>query len=386
MGKRLISLLLAQALCCSNLSLPVSASPPSDTLRPLDATNSAVSSHLRHDFSSLEATYAWSLVEPVLQDDAFIQRLVGWMEDAEHLRTILVDGETIAAQTPGFFIAWQLALERFQQRRKLPDLQAAAQASAARVLIHFSPGQPLPHRLSRLLRDVNEAGAATDLEPSWFEPISEPPSVPIDLAIGSHAWLSTIGASASVKAALDTPPSAVVAPPTAVVASPEASASVHRVELPAAVATVPIGLLAHHEWFIPFFAPGMESVGWLAAPIVLLSAILHEIAHGWMAKRFGDDTAARAGRLSLLKFWRHLDPLGTMALILSTMALGVPVGWMKPVPVAFSRLTPAQQRAVPRSAPPPTSRWPAAWAWPRPSSAAPPGWYSGSWRIWDWAS
>ncbi len=205
MGKRLISLLLAQAMLCANLSLPAFASPQPDTLRPLDATHSVVSSHLRHDLSSLEATRAWSRAEPALQDDAFIERLAGWMEDAAHPHTILVEGGTIAAQAPGFFIAWQLALERFQQRRKLADLQAAAQAGAARVLIYFqtSADQTLAHRLSRLLRDVNEAGAATDLEPSWFRPITEPPSVPIDLAIGSHVWLATVGSAASVKVALD---------------------------------------------------------------------------------------------------------------------------------------------------------------------------------------
>lgn len=64
---------------------------------------------------------------------------------------------------------------------------------------------------------------------------------------------------------------------------------------------------------------------------LLYSIILHEIAHGWVAYLFGDDTAMRSGRLSLNPL-THLDPLGTLLLFIAGF------GWAKPVPVDYSRL------------------------------------------------
>lgn len=64
---------------------------------------------------------------------------------------------------------------------------------------------------------------------------------------------------------------------------------------------------------------------------LLYSIILHEISHGFVAYLFGDDTAKRAGRLSLNPLV-HLDPIGTLALFL------VGFGWAKPVPVNYSNL------------------------------------------------
>jgi Zn-dependent protease len=68
------------------------------------------------------------------------------------------------------------------------------------------------------------------------------------------------------------------------------------------------------------------------AVILLVSFPVHEFAHAWVAYRLGDDTAARAGRLSLNPL-RHLDPMGTLILV-ATQAFG----WAKPVPVAPWRL------------------------------------------------
>lgn len=62
------------------------------------------------------------------------------------------------------------------------------------------------------------------------------------------------------------------------------------------------------------------------AVAVLISLILHECAHGYMALRCGDPTAKMLGRLSLNPL-RHLDPIGTVCMFL----LGF--GWAKPVPV-----------------------------------------------------
>jgi Zn-dependent protease len=69
--------------------------------------------------------------------------------------------------------------------------------------------------------------------------------------------------------------------------------------------------------------------------IPVLSAItLHEVAHGWMARYFGDRTAELLGRLSLNPL-RHIDPLGTVLVPGLMLAVGAPViGWARPVPVA----------------------------------------------------
>lgn len=49
--------------------------------------------------------------------------------------------------------------------------------------------------------------------------------------------------------------------------------------------------------------------------VVLISLILHECAHGWMALKCGDPTAKMMGRLSLNPA-RHLDPIGTLCMFL----------------------------------------------------------------------
>ena len=71
---------------------------------------------------------------------------------------------------------------------------------------------------------------------------------------------------------------------------------------------------------------------------VLFAITLHEVAHGWVAKQFGDRTAERMGRLSLNPL-QHIDPIGTLLvpglmLLFSNMIFG----WAKPVPVDFGKL------------------------------------------------
>jgi Zn-dependent protease len=71
---------------------------------------------------------------------------------------------------------------------------------------------------------------------------------------------------------------------------------------------------------------------------VLLAITLHEVAHGWMARYFGDRTAEMLGRLSLNPL-RHIDPIGTLLVPGLLLAFGGPMfGWAKPVPVATSAL------------------------------------------------
>lgn len=76
----------------------------------------------------------------------------------------------------------------------------------------------------------------------------------------------------------------------------------------------------------------------IAAIPVLFAITLHEAAHGYVARHFGDMTAYAAGRISLNPI-RHIDPVGTILLPLLTLAVGgILFGWAKPVPVNFSAL------------------------------------------------
>lgn len=70
----------------------------------------------------------------------------------------------------------------------------------------------------------------------------------------------------------------------------------------------------------------------------LFAITLHEVAHGWTARFFGDRTAQMLGRLSLNPL-RHIDPVGTVLVPAVLLAIGGPVfGWAKAVPVATSVL------------------------------------------------
>jgi Zn-dependent protease len=65
---------------------------------------------------------------------------------------------------------------------------------------------------------------------------------------------------------------------------------------------------------------------------------VHEVAHGWVASRLGDQTARLLGRLTLNPV-RHVDPIGTVVLPLLLLAIGGFIfGWAKPVPVDWRNL------------------------------------------------
>lgn len=74
------------------------------------------------------------------------------------------------------------------------------------------------------------------------------------------------------------------------------------------------------------------------APPVIFAITVHEAAHGFAARHFGDMTAFNAGRITLNPI-KHIDPFGTILLPAMTIFLGgILFGWAKPVPVDFRRL------------------------------------------------
>ncbi len=65
----------------------------------------------------------------------------------------------------------------------------------------------------------------------------------------------------------------------------------------------------------------------ILTPPILLAVTVHELAHGWVAYRFGDPTAKNAGRLTMNPL-KHLDLVGTLVFFITRT-----IGWAKPVPV-----------------------------------------------------
>ncbi len=73
----------------------------------------------------------------------------------------------------------------------------------------------------------------------------------------------------------------------------------------------------------------------IVLPLLLVSLVIHELAHGWVALRLGDTTARDQGRLSLNPL-RQLDPWGTAVLVVSFLGSGGSFlfGWARPVPIS----------------------------------------------------
>ena len=88
----------------------------------------------------------------------------------------------------------------------------------------------------------------------------------------------------------------------------------------------------------------MESLNLIQKIVVyaiptILAITIHEAAHGYVARYFGDRTAEMMGRLTLNPI-KHIDPVGTILVPGSLLVLGFPFlfGWAKPVPVAARNL------------------------------------------------
>ena len=67
----------------------------------------------------------------------------------------------------------------------------------------------------------------------------------------------------------------------------------------------------------------------LSLPIILFALVFHEVSHGFIALKLGDPTAKNLGRLTLNPL-KHLDPIGTVCMVLFHF------GWAKPVPINVS--------------------------------------------------
>src|SRR5262245_21865057 len=95
----------------------------------------------------------------------------------------------------------------------------------------------------------------------------------------------------------------------------------------------------------------VQTVAIYALP-VLFAITLHEAAHGYVARHFGDMTAYAEGRISLNPA-RHIDLVGTIIVPLAILALsklsggaGLLFGWAKPVPVNYSALRRPRQNML----------------------------------------
>jgi len=96
---------------------------------------------------------------------------------------------------------------------------------------------------------------------------------------------------------------------------------------------------------------------------MLFAIIVHEVAHGWVAKQRGDHTAEMLGRLTLNPI-KHIDPIGTLLVpIIMLATLGIAFGWAKPVPIDYRNLRNPKSDMVLVAAAGPASNLLMAFAW-----------------------
>ena len=76
---------------------------------------------------------------------------------------------------------------------------------------------------------------------------------------------------------------------------------------------------------LSYYISQLQSILYVA-PVMLLAIIVHECAHGWVSDKLGDPTPRMSGRLTLNPL-KHLDPMGTLCLLVFHM------GWANPVPI-----------------------------------------------------
>jgi Zn-dependent protease len=121
----------------------------------------------------------------------------------------------------------------------------------------------------------------------------------------------------------------------------------------------------------------LETISLAAIP-VLFAITLHEVAHGWMARRFGDRTAESLGRLSLNPL-KHVDPVGTVLVpgLLLLVGSGFLFGWAKPVPVNTRNLRNPKRDMAWVAAAGPGANFVMAFGWAILGALAAQGWLGG---------
>lgn len=165
------------------------------------------------DVKKVVARGTFALQEPAAADPAVVDNedtLLSMMEsDAPRLIEVHA---SVAAQSPGFFIAWERALERFRAKRNLANLQAASEASAldvALILESETPSEQVTEaemgQAQRLLEAVAQASnGATTPQIGWFIVGSKAIDRP-EVAIGPAAWIAAAVPGARVKVAVELP-------------------------------------------------------------------------------------------------------------------------------------------------------------------------------------
>jgi len=117
----------------------------------------------------------------------------------------------------------------------------------------------------------------------------------------------------------------------------------------------------------------LETIALVAVPVVF-AITLHEAAHGYVARQFGDQTAWMLGRVTLNPL-KHIDPIGTILVPGMLLLTGAPFlfGWAKPVPVNFGNLRHPKRDMIWVAAAGPAANFVMALLWVLLLGAATPG-------------
>ena len=193
-----------------------------------------------------------------------------------------------------------------------------------------------------------ERGEAERLASELKETLEEVEAAIVRLEAGSYGRARSAGSRSARPAWRPCPPpaSASPTPPSTNPVRPPGAPSGRRRPMDrrtkqtlwiAAAVVVFVALVVHHN---------ITTNEIVIFCVMVPSIVLHEVSHGYVANAFGDDTAKRAGRLTLNPV-PHVDPVGTL-LVPALLSLGWVgfFGWAKPVPVNVGRLRSPRNQGV----------------------------------------